>query len=78
MHIDADEDVAGGIRVRCTTPAVVRVARFVVGLGSAAHVETPELALRVRELASGALESVGKRRVHEARAKGLKAPAAGE
>jgi predicted DNA-binding transcriptional regulator YafY len=77
MHVDADEDVAGGIRVRCTTPAVVRVARFVVGLGSAAHAETPELALRVRELARGALESGGERQVQEGRAKRLKTPAAG-
>jgi predicted DNA-binding transcriptional regulator YafY len=76
MQIDADEDVAGGIRVRCTTPAVVRVARFVVGLGSAARVETPELALRVRELARGALEAGGER-LQEGRAKRLKAPAAG-
>lgn len=77
MHVDVDEDVAGGIRVRCTTSAVVRVARFVVGLGSAAHAETPELALRVRELARGALEAGGERWIQQGRAKRLKARAAG-
>jgi predicted DNA-binding transcriptional regulator YafY len=77
MRVDADEDVAGGIRVRCTTPAIVRVARFVVGLGGAARAETPELALCVKELARGALESGGEREVQEGRAKHLKVPAAG-
>ena len=76
MHIDADEDVARGVRVRCITPAVLRVARFVVGLGSAVRVETPELAHRVRELARAALESGSEEQVIEGRAKRLKAPAA--
>jgi len=57
MRVDADEDVAGGIRVHCSTPGVLRVARFVVGLGEAARVETPELAIYVRDLARGALKA---------------------
>ncbi len=57
MRVDADDAVAGGIRVRCSTPAVLRVARFVVGLGEAVRVETPDLAACVRDLARGALKA---------------------
>jgi predicted DNA-binding transcriptional regulator YafY len=56
MAVDPNEDVRGGVRVRCSTPGVLRVARFVVGLGEAARVETPELAACVREIARGALK----------------------
>lgn len=47
--------VPGGTRFSATTAGVLRLARFVVGLGSAARVETAELALLVKELAEGAL-----------------------
>lgn len=52
----AAAEVAGGIRVTTKTSGVLRVARFVVGLGSAATVETPELQRLVEELAKGALD----------------------
>ncbi len=58
MSIDPNEDVPDGVRVRCSTPGVLRVARFVVGLGGAARVETPELAACATEIARGALEGV--------------------
>jgi predicted DNA-binding transcriptional regulator YafY len=45
----------GGIRVRARAAAVDVVARFVVGLGGAAHCETDELRDRVAELARAAL-----------------------
>lgn len=45
----------GGIRVHARTAGMLRVARYVVGLGSAAEVLTPELRCLVRELALGAL-----------------------
>jgi predicted DNA-binding transcriptional regulator YafY len=61
MRVDVDDDVPRGIRVRCSTPAVLRVARFVVGLGDAARVETPELAAFVRDLARGALMATAAR-----------------
>ncbi len=61
MVIDPDEAVPDGVRVRCSTPGVLRVARFVVGLGAAVRVETPELAACVREIAEGALEGVRER-----------------
>lgn len=44
-----------GIRVRAVTSGMTTLARFVVGLGGAAIVETPELAERVEELARGAM-----------------------
>jgi hypothetical protein len=44
-----------GMRVTTKTSGVLRVARFVVGLGPAATVETPELQHLVDELARGAL-----------------------
>jgi predicted DNA-binding transcriptional regulator YafY len=53
--------VEGGMRFTTTTAGVLRLARFVVGLGEAARVETPELAAHVRELARGALEASGAR-----------------
>ena len=56
MAIDPNDHVRGGVRVRCSTPGVIRVARFVVSLGEAARVETPELAACVREIARGALK----------------------
>jgi hypothetical protein len=49
------ESLHGGVRVRVTTSAVLRVARFVVSLGGAAQPETTELASAVAELARGAL-----------------------
>jgi len=50
------EVTPSGLRLTTTTAGVLRLARFVVGLGAAAHAETPELALLVTELARGALE----------------------
>jgi hypothetical protein len=51
------EVVPGGLRFSTTTAGVLRLARHVVGLGAAAHAETPELALLVAELARGALSA---------------------
>ena len=53
------EKVTGGLRFSATTAGVLRLARYVVGLGAAARAETPELAELVRELARGALEASG-------------------
>lgn len=53
------ERVAGGIRVTAVTAGALRVARFVVGLGTAARVESEELRGVVKELARGALEAAG-------------------
>lgn len=53
MSVDV---VPGALRFTTTTAGVLRLARYVVGLGAAARVETPELALLVAELAHGALE----------------------
>jgi predicted DNA-binding transcriptional regulator YafY len=50
------ETLAGGVRVTVDTSAVLRLARFVAGLGAAARPETPTLAEAVAELARGALE----------------------
>jgi predicted DNA-binding transcriptional regulator YafY len=52
------EENPDGIRVTTKTSGVLRVARFVVGMGAAATVETPELQRLVDDLAQGAL--VGK------------------
>jgi len=71
LTVDADAAVKEGIRVRCRTAAVRQVARFVVGLGQAATVETPELAASVRELAEQALK--GLEAAAPMRPKGLKA-----
>jgi hypothetical protein len=49
------EDTPAGIRVSAETSGLLRLARFVVGLGDAARAETTELARVVRELAEGAL-----------------------
>lgn len=49
------ERVPGGMRFTTTTAGVLRLARYVVGLGAAARAETPELAEFVVELARGAL-----------------------
>jgi predicted DNA-binding transcriptional regulator YafY len=49
------EALAGGIRFRFETASVDVLARFVVGLGAAAHVETTELAEAVATIARGAL-----------------------
>ena len=49
------EALGDGIRVTTTTGGLMPLARFVVGLGAAARVETPELAHLVEELALGAL-----------------------
>jgi predicted DNA-binding transcriptional regulator YafY len=53
MHVEVLPD---GLRLTATIAGVLRLARFVVGLGAAARAETPELALLVGELARGALE----------------------
>ena len=55
MHV---ESFADGIRVEIETSAVLRLARFVVGLGGAAHAETPALGEAVAELARGALQAL--------------------
>lgn len=51
------EKVPGGMRFRTMTAGVLRLARFVVGLGAAARVETPELTEHVEQLARGALKT---------------------
>jgi predicted DNA-binding transcriptional regulator YafY len=58
MSVDPDEPISDGVRVRCSTSGVLRVARFVVSLGGAARVETQELAACVRDMAMGVLEGV--------------------
>lgn len=50
--------VEGGARFSVRTSAVEMLARFVVGLGDAATVETPELARAVADIARGALANV--------------------
>ena len=52
------ESLSDGIRVSAETSAVLRLARFVVGLGGAARPETVALVSAVAELARGALEQV--------------------
>jgi predicted DNA-binding transcriptional regulator YafY len=52
------ERVPGGRRFTTTTAGVLRLARFVVGLGGAARAETPELIELVHDLAQGALEAL--------------------
>jgi predicted DNA-binding transcriptional regulator YafY len=75
MVIDPDEDVSDGVRVRCSTAGVLRVARFVVSLGGAATVETRELAACVREIAKGVLDGAAVREARDkVRAKRLGAP----
>ncbi|MGH7438291.1 MAG: helix-turn-helix transcriptional regulator, partial [Polyangiaceae bacterium] len=62
------ESVEGGIRVTIDTSAVVRLARFVVGLGEAARSETPVLTYAVAAIARGALEQARRAnadRVHD-------------
>jgi len=49
--------VPGGIRVNVKTSALLLTARFVVQLGDAARAETPALAAKVAEIASGALRN---------------------
>lgn len=51
------QKIAGGTRFTIDTAALIIVARFVVGLGDAARVETPELAREVAQIAKGALKS---------------------
>jgi predicted DNA-binding transcriptional regulator YafY len=55
------EDRTEGIRVEITTTSLVRLARFVVGLGAAATCETPALAGEVAILARGALAAAAAR-----------------
>jgi len=55
------EAIDGGIRIKAVTSGVQVLARFVVGLGGVAVVETPELADRVEELARGALARAARR-----------------
>jgi len=50
------ETLHGGVRVSIETSAVLRLARYVVGLGDAARPEDAVLARAVAELARGALE----------------------
>lgn len=50
------DEVKGGILVTTKTSGVLRVARFVVGLGAAATPQTPELRHLVKQLARGALD----------------------
>ncbi len=52
------ETLPDGIRVHIETSAVLRLARFVVGLGAAACPENVALAEAVAELARGALEQL--------------------
>lgn len=52
------EPVPGGMVFGWRTAAVEPLARWVVGLGAAARVETPDLAAAVRDLAAGALSSL--------------------
>jgi predicted DNA-binding transcriptional regulator YafY len=54
------EKVPGGRRFTTTTAGVLRLARFVVGLGGAARAETPELVEHVRDLVRGALEALAR------------------
>ena len=49
------ETVTGGVRFHVETASVDVLARFVVGLGGAARIETPDLADAVATLARGAL-----------------------
>jgi predicted DNA-binding transcriptional regulator YafY len=49
------EQTGEGVRVHLRTGGILRVARFVVGLGDAARCETPDLGALVRGLAEGAL-----------------------
>jgi hypothetical protein len=72
MRVDPHAPLRDGVRVRCRTAAVLRVARFVVGLGDAAIPETPELSACVSELAQGALKNAGATPT-PLRAKGLRA-----
>lgn len=50
-------EVPGGMRFTTSTAGVLRLARFVVGLGGAARAETPELQRQVTELARGTLDA---------------------
>jgi predicted DNA-binding transcriptional regulator YafY len=58
MHAD---QVPGGIRVTIETSALTRLARFVVGLGSAAKPLSPALEAAVEALAKGALDAIASR-----------------
>lgn len=49
-----------GLRVEIETAGVLPLARFVVGLGDAATIETPQLAEAVRRLAEGALHGASR------------------
>jgi len=53
------ETLPDGLRVHVQTSAVLRLARFVVGLGEAARPEDAALVEAVAELARGALHSIG-------------------
>ncbi len=73
--MDIERDPRGGVRITTTTAGILRLARFVVGLGAAARAETPELARLVEELALGArgrrMRSPATRRSRESDAKAL-------
>jgi predicted DNA-binding transcriptional regulator YafY len=69
------EDTGSGVRVSAETSGLLRLARFVVGLGDAARAETPELAAIVRELAAGALGASPK---GTAKARGRVSPTSGK
>lgn len=51
------EPLPGGVRVVAITGGVLRLARYVVGLGGVTSIESPELRAAVRELARGALDA---------------------
>lgn len=52
------EPCADGMRYSLATPSLEALARFVVSLGGAARIETPELAAAVEVLARGALDAL--------------------
>jgi predicted DNA-binding transcriptional regulator YafY len=52
--------VEGGFVIEAESAGLLPIARFVVGLGEAAEVRTPELRALVRELAEGALRQVAR------------------
>ena len=54
----AVDEVPGGIHVKVETAGLNRLARYVVGLGSAAKPLTEALAREVKAIAEGALASV--------------------
>lgn len=69
------ETVEGGVIVTVTTAGAMRVARFVVGLGPAARVDTAQLRGLVEELARGALRRAAQpRKLAKTRDEGAERP----